>query len=227
MHRIRRTATAVAAAAALALSPVAVGSADAKPPAKSAKATKSAKALKAAKAKASKTAKGKSAKAKANAAAAKAQVKQLINDVAVRDRALAQVKVSATMVGLPDDHEAVLVASIEADRLALAAIRDAGVANPATAPTARVEVRSFRVEVYTQAAGIVRDAVELAPLVVDDVEVAALVDLALQSALLFTSLSPKTDVEAARQLLVDAAATLVPVDEDPVVEEPVDEQPVS
>jgi peptidoglycan hydrolase-like protein with peptidoglycan-binding domain len=223
MHRIRRTAVAVTAAAAVALGPLAVGTADARPPAAAAK-------VKAAKAKAGKVkaAKAKAAKAKANAALAKAQVKQLVHDVFVKDRALANVTTSATVVGLLDDHEAVLLGSIATDRLALATIRDAGVADPATAPATRTAVRAFRVEVYVQAAGIVRDAEALTVAAAENAEALALVDLALQSALVLHARSPKADVEAARALLDEAEALLVPAEEP--VEEPVDEpveEPVS
>ncbi|WP_435771174.1 hypothetical protein [Nocardioides sp. SYSU DS0651] len=208
MNRIRRTAAATVAATALVLAPTTAGIADAAP--KHSKAAKASKASKASK--------------------AKSQVRQVLQDITVKDRGLARIAVSRTVTRLSDDYEAVLVDSISFDRDDLAVLREEALAADSSydARAVRTEIRAFRVEIYTQAAGIVREGEKLAVEAAEDAEALALVDLAIESALALNSHSPKSDVAAAKQYLEDAEAELLDVD-DPVdpEEPPVDsEDPV-
>lgn len=194
MNRLRRTAAASAAAAALILAPVSAGVADAAPHGKSSSQVK---------------------------AQVRSQVKQVLNDITVKNRALARVAVSRSLTRLGDDNETVLVESIQADRAALADLRAEAAAADSTyeAKSVRKQVRAFRVEIYTQAAGIVRHAEELGVEAADDAEALALVDLALETALALDSHSAKAELQAARAYLDQAEAELLDVDEpgDPIV----------
>ena len=190
---IRRTAAATMAAAALVLAPTATGVADAAP------------------------GKGSSSQSKSQV---KSQVKQVLKDISVKDRALVRVTGSRSLTRLADENEVVLVESIEADRAELADLKAEAAAADSTydAKAVRTEVRGFRVEIYTQAVGIVRNAEKLAVEAAEDAEALELVDLALESALALNSHSAKADVQVAKDYLEQAEAELADVDEpvDPV-----------
>lgn len=192
MHPIRRTAAAVIAAAALVAAPLA--QADAAHAAKphgthAAHGDKSGKVGKS----------GKSGKAAA-------QVRATVKQVAVKDRALARVAASAGVTGLPDAQEAILAASIAADRAALADLRAAVVAGTTTARAARVALTAHRVESYLQAVAVLRDAAELSELADDLPEVLALVDGAVTTVLGVSATGGRTVVRAARADLEEAWA---------------------
>jgi hypothetical protein len=198
MKHIRRATAASFAAAALVLAPVSVDAADAAP---------------------------KSAKSRV----VKTQIKQVVRDIVLKDRQLARVAVSRTVTRLADENESVLRASIGADRAELGGLRSEAAAADSTYDTRSVrrQVHAFRVEIYTQAAGIVREAEELSVLATEDYEALALVDLAIEAALALDSRSPRADVAVARGYLADAEAELQDVDEPVDPETPEDpETPV-
>lgn len=157
---------------------------------------------------------------KGGSAAVKAQARAALKDIAVKDRALARVQRTKSLLRLADAHEVALVASIGDDRAELAELRaEASSSGTAAAARAlRAEVRAFRVEVFTQAIGLVRRAEHLAIEAADDVEAGELVDLAVTSALVLDSHSTRAEVKAVRGLLDQAEAELL--EDDP--EEPVD-----
>ncbi|MBM0124861.1 hypothetical protein [Pimelobacter simplex] len=147
----------------------------------------------------------------------KSQVRQLVKDIAGKDRALARVASSKAVSRLGDDNEAVLVAAIAGDRAELADLRAEATAADSTqdARAVRVEVRTYRVELYTQAAGVVRAAEALAVEAADDVEALTFVDLALGAALSVDSngSGSKAVLKQARAHLESARAELETVDE--------------
>lgn len=148
----------------------------------------------------------------------KAQVKQVIKDITVKNKALARVAVSKSLTRLADENESVLADSIAADRAALADLRAEAAAADSTyeAKSVRKQVRAFRVEIYNQAFSIVRNAEGLTVEAADDAEALALVDLALESALALDSHSTKAELHAAKDYLDQAEAELLDVDEPPV-----------
>lgn len=153
------------------------------------------------------------------------QVKQVIKDITVKDKALARLEGSRRVTRLADENEAVLVDSIESDRAALADLRSAAAAADTTydARAVRKEVRGYRVEVYVQAVSIVRHAEELSVEAADDAEALALVDLALDAALALDSHSAKAELRVAREYLDQAEAALDDSDDDgDETEEPVE-----
>lgn len=186
MKHTRRAIAASFAAAALVLAPVSVDAADAAP----------------------ETAKPR---------AVKTQIKQLVRDIAHKDRLLARVDASKTVARLGDENEVVLRESIAADRTELRDLRaEAGAADSTyDTKSVRRQVRSYRVETYTQAAGIVRAAEELSVRAAEDQEALAHIDLAIDAALALHAQSPRSDIAVARGHLADAEAELEDSD-DPV-----------
>lgn len=146
---------------------------------------------------------------------ARSQVKQVLRDIAVKDKALARVEASRSLTRLADENESVLVESIESDRVELADLRAEAAAADTTydARAIRSQVRAFRVEIYTQAVGVVRHAEKLGVEAEDDAEALAFVDLALEAALALHSHSPKADVRVAKDYLEQAEVELLDVDE--------------
>lgn len=189
MHPIRRTAAALATAT-LAFAPLAHAEAATHPGPHGAHAAHGDKAG------------GKSGKSGKAAAQTRAAVKQ----VAAKDRALARVAASRGITRLPDEQESVLVASIAADRTALAALRDAVVAGTTTPRAARLALRGVRVENYHQAVAVLRDAAELADVAVDQPDVLALVDAAVEAVLGVTATGGRAALRSARSGLEDAWA---------------------
>ncbi|MFC5729786.1 MULTISPECIES: hypothetical protein [Nocardioides] len=186
MKHIRRATAATAAAAALVLAPVSLDAADAAP-------------------------------TTAKSRVVKTQVKQLVRDIALKDRLLARVDASKTVTRLADENEGVLRESIASDRTELRELRAEAGAADSTRDTRslRREVRSYRVEIYTQAAGIVRAAEELSVRAAEDEEALALIDIAIDAALALHAQSPKSDIAVARGHLADAETELEDSD-DPV-----------
>ncbi|PVG82651.1 hypothetical protein DDE18_09760 [Nocardioides gansuensis] len=133
-------------------------------------------------------------------AAPKAQTKQLVKDVAGKDKRLARLATSTKVTRLADENEQVLVANITEDRADLAELKTAAEAADSTydAKAVRKDLRSFRVENYVLAANIVKQAEALADEAAADPEAAAAVDAAIDAALALTADSTKADVKAAR-----------------------------
>lgn len=155
-------------------------------------------------------------------ATVKSQVRQLLKDIAGKDKALARVASSKAVTRLTDEDEAALVATILQDRAELAGLRAAASAADSTfdARAVRGLVRTYRVELLTQAAGVVRAAEVLGVAAVEDAEALALVDLALESALSVDSNSAgsKAALRQARAHL-DAARTAWEDEDEPEVPE--------
>jgi hypothetical protein len=148
--------------------------------------------------------------------AVKSQVRQLVRDIAVKDRALARVAVSKTLTRLGDEDEAVLVAAVAGDRAELADLRAEATAADSTqdARTVRAQVRAYRVELYLQAAGVVRAAESLAVEASEDEDALAFVELALDAALSVDSngTGSRASLQQARVYLESARAQLEATD---------------
>lgn len=140
----------------------------------------------------------------------RSQVRQLIKDIDGKDRRLDRISGASRTTRLADDHEAVLVDSITADRADLATLRAEAEAADSTydARAVRRQLRTFRVENYGLATNIVRRAEQLTVAAAADPAALALVDAGLAAALALTADSTKADVRAARQHLAAAQAAL-------------------
>lgn len=146
------------------------------------------------------------ANAQAAEAVSKSQTKQLVKDVAGKDKRLARLATSTKVTRLADENEQVLVANIADDRADLAALKAAAESADSTydAKSVRKDLRSVRVQNYVLAANIVKQAERLAEEAAADPEAAAAVDAALDAALALTADSTKAEVKAARAHLQDA-----------------------
>lgn len=140
----------------------------------------------------------------------KGQTKQLLKDVAGKDRRLARLATSRAVTRLADDTEVELVASIEESRAGLGEIEAAVEAADSAVDTraARKELRSFRVENFRLVVNILRQAEGLTEAAATDAEAQAFLDQAEEAALAITATSTKGDVRAARALLRDAKGEL-------------------
>lgn len=195
MHPIRRTAAAVVAAATLALAPLAHAEAAVHAKPHGAHAAHGDKA-------AGKPGKsGKSGKSRKAAA----QVRAVLKQVVIKDRALARVA-SRHLVTLPDEQESALGASVAADRAALAGLRAAVEAGTTAPRPARATLKTYRVENYLQAVAVLRDAAELSDLAVELPEVLELVDGAVETVLGVTATGGRAALKTARSGLEDAWA---------------------
>lgn len=146
--------------------------------------------------------KDKPAKTKDDAAkgTVKSQTKQLLKDVAGRDKRLARLAESNAVARLADETETQLVANIAAAQTALTDVRTAVEAADSTVDTRaiRKELRSFRVVNFRLALNILKQAENLAEEAAADPEATAALDAAEAAALLITATSSKADVKAAR-----------------------------
>jgi hypothetical protein len=144
------------------------------------------------------------------AKAVKGQTKQLLKDVAGKDKRLARLATSGAVTRLADDTETELVANIDEARAGLAGVKAAVEAADSTVDTraARKELRSFRVENFRLVVNILRQSEGLAEAAATDAEAQAFLDQAEDAALAITATSTKGDVRAARALLRDAKAEL-------------------
>lgn len=200
MHKTRRIiATAVATAALVAPSAATTFAVAADAPAHSTKADKAKKAKKEKAAKVSKP-----------------QTKQLLKDVSGKDKRLARLATSGSVVNLADDVEAELVANIDEARTALADVRTAVEAADSTLDTraARKDLRSFRVENFRLVVNILKQAEGLAADAAADPEATAHLVAAEDAALAITATSTKADVKAARAHLQAAHAELEPTEDE-------------
>lgn len=144
------------------------------------------------------------------AGAVKGQTKQLLKDLAGKDRRLARLATSNAVTRLADEAEAELVGNIEESRAGLAEVKAAVEAADSTVDTraARKELRSFRVENFRLVVNVLRQAEALADDAAADPEAQAFLAQAEEAALAITATSTKGDVRAARALLRDAKAEL-------------------
>lgn len=140
----------------------------------------------------------------------KSQSKQLLKDVAGKDKRLARLAGSNAVARLADDTEAVLVANITDARTALGEVKTAVEAADSTVDTraARKELRSFRVVNFRLAVNILKKAENLTEEAAADPEATTALESAETAALALTATSTKADVKAARAHLKLAHAEL-------------------
>lgn len=151
----------------------------------------------------------------------KAQTKQLLKDIAVKDKRLAKLVTSDAVTALADDTEAELVANVDEARATLADVKSAVEAADSTVDTraARKELRSFRVENFRLVVNVLKKVEGLAHDAAADPEAQAFLAEAEAAALEIGATSTKAEVRAARDLVKAAQAELE--ETEPVVTEPV------
>ncbi|QBX54174.1 hypothetical protein EXE58_00930 [Nocardioides seonyuensis] len=130
----------------------------------------------------------------------KSQAKQLLKDVAGKDKRLTRLAESNAVARLADETEAALVANITDAQTALTDVKTAVEAADSTVDTraVRKELRSFRVVNFRLAVNILKQAENLAEEAATDPEATAALDAAETAALALTATSTKADVKAAR-----------------------------
>ena len=136
----------------------------------------------------------------------------------MKDARLERLSTADRTTVLADEHEAVVVANIGADRAALATLRSEAEAADSTLDTraVRTELRDFRVVNYVLSTNILRQAEDIADEAAADPEAVAHLDEAVTAALAITAESTKSDVREAREHLRLAKNEL---DEDEVEDE--------
>jgi hypothetical protein len=163
-------------------------------------------------------------------AAAQGASATVLRDIARTSAALDRT-VRANRIGtLAEDVQAAVVANVEADKAALAALATAVSSPDSTQDLRQVrrDVRQVRPENYVQAVNVLRKAARVAAAATDDAEATALVDSAVATALTVTASSPKSLLREARADLA-AAQALLDTDEDgtdTTTEEPAPVEPV-
>ena len=153
-----------------------------------------------------------------SAATTKSPTKQLVRTITVKDARLERLSTADRTTVLADEHEAVVVSNIGADRAALATLRSEAEAADSTLDTraVRTELRDFRVVNYVLSTNILRQAEAIADEAAADPEAVAHLDEAVTAALDITAASTKSDVREARAHLRLAKNEL---DEDEVEDE--------
>lgn len=144
----------------------------------------------------------------------KTQAKQLLKDIARKNTHLNRVEGSHQLARLSVEHQATVLSNIDADQLDLATLVEAVNAADSTVDirAARRELHSFRVENYTNAVNIVREAEQLVDDAAADPEAQVELDEAFAAALAITADSSKAEVEAARVALEEVYTELADVD---------------
>lgn len=140
----------------------------------------------------------------------KAQSKQLLKDIAGKDKRLVRLSTSNAVGSLADDTEAAVVANVTDARAALADLATTVEAADSTVDTraARKELRSFRVENFRIVVNVVRKVEGLEEAAAADPEAVTHLAAAEDAALLITATSTKADIRAAREHLEAARAEL-------------------
>lgn len=148
------------------------------------------------------------------AKAPKSQTKQLLKDVAGKDKRLARLAASNAVASLADDTEAQLVANIADAQDALATIKSSVEAADSTVDTraARKDLHAFRVTNFRLAVNVLKQAEGLAEAAAADPEAVSHLAFAEEAALAITATSTKADVKAARAHLQEAEAELEPAE---------------
>lgn len=138
------------------------------------------------------------------------QTKQLLKDIAGKDKRLARLTTTTAVASLDDDTELSLVANIEAARAELADLTTATEAADSTVDTraARKELRSFRIENFRIVVNVLRHAEGLAEAASSDPEATAHLAEAEAAALEIDAHSSKADIRAARAHVQAAHAEL-------------------
>lgn len=140
----------------------------------------------------------------------KAQTKQLLKDIAGKDKRLARLSGSEAVVRLADDTEAELVTNLDEARAALGEVKTSVEAADSTVDTraARKELRAFRVENFRIVVNILRKAEGLEEAAATDPEATEHLAAAEAAALAITATSTKADIRAAREHVQAAQAEL-------------------
>ena len=140
----------------------------------------------------------------------KAQTKQLLKDIAGKDKRLERLSTSTAVEGLADDTETEVVGNVTDARTALAELRTSVEAADSAVDTraARKELRSFRVENFRIVVTIVKKVEGLEEAAGADPEAVMHLAAAEAAALEITATSSKADLRAAREHVKDAQAEL-------------------
>jgi hypothetical protein len=140
----------------------------------------------------------------------KAQTKQLLKDIAGKDKRLGRLSTSTAVEGLADDTETEVVANVTDARTALAELRTTVEAADSTVDTraARKELRSFRVENFRIVVNVVKKVEGLEEAAAADPEAVTHLAAAEAAALEITATSTKADLRAVREHVKAARAEL-------------------
>lgn len=152
---------------------------------------------------------------------AKSDVRKVVRDVERKTRQLDRTVWASRIGMLAEEVQATVVANVEADKVALAAIAAAASAADSTVDLREVrrELRNVRVENYRLSVNVLRAAARLQESAAANPEAAALVDSAVAKALTVTAASPKSLVREARADLAAARGLLeTETETDPIVE---------
>lgn len=142
----------------------------------------------------------------------KAQTKQLLKDLAGKDKRLARLSTSNAVQDLADDTEAQLVTNVTDARSDLADLRTTVEAADSTVDTraARKELRSFRVENFRIVVNVLEKVEGLEDAAAADPEAVAHLAAAEEAALKIAATSTKADISAVRTHVQAAQAELEP-----------------
>ncbi len=140
----------------------------------------------------------------------KAQTKQLLKDIAGKDKRLARLSTSNAVEALADDTEAEVVANVTDARTALTDLKSTVEAADSTVDTraARKELHAFRVENFRLVVNILRKAEGLEEVAATDPEAVTHLAAAEAAALEITATSTKADIRAVREHVKAAQAEL-------------------
>ena len=140
----------------------------------------------------------------------KAQTKQLLKDIAGKDKRLERLSTSTAVEALADDTETEVVSNVTDARTALAELKTSVEAADSTVDTraARKELRSFRVENFRIVVTIVKKVEGLEEAAGADPEAVMHLAAAEAAALEITATSSKADLRAAREHVKAAQAEL-------------------
>jgi hypothetical protein len=140
----------------------------------------------------------------------KAQTKQLLKDIAGKDKRLTRLSGSKAVVRLADDTEAELVTNLDEARAALGEVKTQVEAADSTVDTraARKELRSFRVENFRIVANVLAKVERLEEAAATDPEAVTHLAAAEAAALEITAASTKADIRAVRAHVSAAQAEL-------------------
>ncbi len=136
------------------------------------------------------------------------QTRQLLKDIAGKDKRLARLTTATALTSLDDDTEVSLVANIEAARAELADLTTTAEAADSTVDTraARKELRTFRVENFRLVVNVLRHAENLTEAASSDPAATSHLAEAEAAALEIDAHSSRADIRAARAH-VEAAET--------------------
>lgn len=140
----------------------------------------------------------------------KAQTKQLLKDIAGKDKRLARLSTSNSVERLADDTELEVVTNVTDARTALADLRTTVEAADSTVDTraARKELRSFRVENFRLVVNVLAKVERLEEAAAADPEAVAHLAAAEAAALEISATSTKADIRAVREHVQAAEAEL-------------------